>query len=104
MRQKNLSLSVLVPVYNEQYLVAHSLRRLKILADCEFISHVQVIVIDNGSTDDTPKALAEFEAQHLALRTQNGDWDRIGWVSHRHPRNLGKGAAIRTALSLPPAT
>ena len=100
MRQKNLSLSVLVPVYNEQYLVAHSLRRLKILADCEFISHVQVIVIDDGSTDDTPKALAEFEAQHLALRTQNGDWDKIGWVFHRHPRNLGKGAAIRTALSL----
>ncbi len=93
----SVSLSVLVPVYNEQYLVAHSLERLKVLTDCEFISHIQVIIVDDASTDGTAEILAEFERQQIAAH-QGGNSPKIDWVFYRHPQNLGKGAAIRTAL------
>jgi len=96
----SISLSVLVPVFNEQYLVARSLERLKILNDCEVISHIQVVVVDDGSTDGTPDVLAEFERQQMTPEKQNGERGKINWVFRRHPRNRGKGAAIRTALEL----
>ena len=32
--ESKLSLAILVPVYNEQYLVETSLKRLEVLADC----------------------------------------------------------------------
>src|SRR6516165_6168749 len=98
MGRNDISLSVLVPVYNEQYLVAHSLERLKVLAECAFISHVQVVVVDDGSTDDTPQILDEFALEHASSSTRNGDSNKIQWVFHRSHQNLGKGAAIRTAL------
>src|SRR6516162_3483054 len=47
------SLSVLVPVYNEQYLVYASLERLKILAESPLLERIDVIVVDDGSTDQT---------------------------------------------------
>ena len=54
------SLSVLVPVYNEQYLVYASLERLKISRSRRFES-IEVIVVDDGSTDQAPSVLREFE-------------------------------------------
>ena len=47
------SLSVLVPAYNEQYLVYASLERLKILAESPLLERIDVIVVDDGSTDQT---------------------------------------------------
>jgi glycosyltransferase involved in cell wall biosynthesis len=44
MSTKAISISVLVPVYNEQHLVAECLRRVTLLAHCEFLSSIEVIV------------------------------------------------------------
>ena len=55
------TLSILVPVYNEQYLVSPSLERLKFLADSSLLGRIQVIVLDDGSTDQTRAVLREFE-------------------------------------------
>jgi glycosyltransferase involved in cell wall biosynthesis/phospholipid N-methyltransferase len=88
------SLSVLVPVYNEQYLVANSLARLQVLEQSPHLDRVEVIVVDDCSTDGTPEALRRFQEER-----SNAD-SRIGWRFLRHERNGGKGQAIRTALEL----
>jgi len=85
------SLSVLVPVYNERFLVASSLERLKILATSPDLERVEVIVVDDASKDDTPAVLRQFEAR---LRYD----PKMTWTFLRHERNGGKGQAIRTAL------
>jgi glycosyltransferase involved in cell wall biosynthesis len=74
-------LSVIVPVYNERNTVVEILRRMRAVdlpIDREFV------VVDDGSTDGT-----------RAVLTQLGD-STVKIVTH--PRNRGKGAAIRTAL------
>jgi glycosyltransferase involved in cell wall biosynthesis len=53
------SLSVLVPVYNEQYLVGASLQRLRVLAESPLLERVQVIVVDDCSTDQMAAVLAQ---------------------------------------------
>jgi SAM-dependent methyltransferase len=88
------SLSVLVPVYNERHLVATSLSRLRVLAGSPLLQRIQVIVVDDCSTDQTPAVLQEFKES--LLRDAGGD--DVEWIFLRHERNQGKGAAIRTAL------
>jgi glycosyltransferase involved in cell wall biosynthesis len=87
------SLSVLVPVYNEQYLVAESLERLTVLASSPVLDRIEVIVVDDCSTDGTPAVLEAFAAARARDRT-----DPISWRFLRHSRNGGKGKAIQTAL------
>ncbi|HVN29101.1 MAG TPA: bifunctional glycosyltransferase/class I SAM-dependent methyltransferase [Candidatus Binataceae bacterium] len=97
MSDNRISLSVLVPVYNEQHVAAASLARLTILEQCEFLSSIEVIVVDDGSSDRTPQVLAEF-AREKAAAASNGGASKFRWRFQRHPKNLGKGAALRTAL------
>jgi glycosyltransferase involved in cell wall biosynthesis len=85
------SLSVLVPVYNEQFLVAESLARLKILETSPHLERIEVIVVDDCSRDDTPAALERFRA---ALTPDS----KIAWIFLKHEKNGGKGKAIQTAL------
>ena len=56
------SLTVLVPVYNEQHLVAASLERLLVLEQSPHLTRLQVIVIDDSSLDRTAEVLAGFAA------------------------------------------
>ena len=91
------SLSVLVPVFNEQHLVASSLEGLRCLESCEELSRVEVIIVDDGSTDSTPQVLNEFIEQRNSEPT--GKAVKMSWTLIRHERNRGKGEAIRTALA-----
>lgn len=90
------SLSVLVPVYNEQHLVTESLSRLRVLEASPHLSRVQVIVVDDCSTDGTPAALTRF--QEAERRRHSDSKLRIEWTFLRHEKNGGKGKAIQTAL------
>jgi glycosyltransferase involved in cell wall biosynthesis len=85
------SLSVLVPVYNEQYLVHTSLERLKILETSPHLERVEVIVVDDCSSDETPRVLDSFRSALFA-------GGNMRWTFLRHERNGGKGKAIQTAL------
>ena len=85
-RAASFRLSVLVPVYNERHVVEASLRRLMALED-ELISSLEVIVIDDRSTDGSWEILERLAAED----------ERI--ILLRHDENQGKGAAIRTAIS-----
>ena len=86
------SLSVLVPAYNEQYLVAESLSRLQVLASSPYLDRVEVIVVDDCSTDGTQKVLTSFAEDRAA------DTKSLTWRFLRHEKNSGKGKAIQTAL------
>lgn len=77
------TLTVIVPVFNERGTVAEILRRIR---SVELPLMVDVIVVDDGSTDGTEKVLKLLGDSTVQVVT--------------HERNQGKGAAIRTGLSL----
>lgn len=88
------TLAIVVPVYNEQYLVEASLRRLISLGDSALLERIQVIVVDDGSSDRTPAVLARF--RRSVADFSGGKFD---WLFLQHEVNRGKAAAIRTGLA-----
>lgn len=88
------TLSVLVPAYNEQFLIRTSLTRLFPLGDSPLLDRVKVIVVDDASTDGTPAVLEEFRRFVAA-----SPHPKISWLFLRHGKNQGKAAGIRTALA-----
>lgn len=74
------TLSVIIPVYNEAQTLDELLRQV-----CAAPCDKQILVVDDGSNDQTPAILERFEAT-------------CPFVLLRHKENRGKGAAIRTAL------
>jgi glycosyltransferase involved in cell wall biosynthesis len=74
-------LSIVIPVYNEVDTVEALLQRVR-----EVSLHLEVIVVDDGSTDGTRDLLPSFEGTLI---------DRL--VMHEH--NRGKGAALRTGFA-----
>jgi glycosyltransferase involved in cell wall biosynthesis len=82
-----------LPVYNERHLVYTSLQRLKVLATTPLLERVEVIVVDDCSTDGTPGVLERFQREQAAEQDR-----KIRWIFIRHEKNGGKGKAIKTAL------
>lgn len=74
-------LSVLVPVYNEERTLKTIVGRIRAVA-----LPMEIICVDDCSTDSSRRILAELEA--------SGAVDRV----ILHPVNRGKGAAIRTGI------
>ena len=74
-------LSVIVPVYNERTTVAEVIRRIRAV---DVPVDIEVIVVDDGSSDGTDKVLSALADSTVRVLT--------------HPVNKGKGAAIRTGL------
>ncbi|MBO6576163.1 MAG: glycosyltransferase [Rhodothermales bacterium] len=71
-------LSVLIPAYNE----AHNLRTLIPSLLKQDHAHVEFILVDDGSTDETQEVLAGFDDHRLTvLRTQGPP---EGWVGKVH--------------------
>ena len=76
------TLTVLIPVYNEERTIEALLRRV---AEGPYPDK-EVIVIDDGSTDATPRLLER--------------WAGVpGFRVLRHAKNRGKGGAVRTGLA-----
>ncbi|HVS62534.1 MAG TPA: glycosyltransferase [Thermoanaerobaculia bacterium] len=80
-------LSVVVPVFNERYLVRESLERL-LRTDVPGIAALEVLVVDDGSHDGTSEVLDQLAAREP---------ERLRLI--RHETNLGKGAAVRTGVA-----
>lgn len=81
-----LSLSVVMPVYNERHLVEESIRRVLGLVD-ERLAWLELICVDDGSTDGSREVLRRLAATHA---------DRMRLVES--PRNQGKGAAVAEGI------
>lgn len=77
-----MKLSVLVPVFDEAATVSAALKRV---LDVDYPCEVEVVVVDDGSTDATAGLLEAVDDPRAVIV--------------RHPVNRGKGAAIRTAAS-----
>ena len=93
MTQK-ISLTVLVPVYNEEKFVEQSLKRLLVLDQSPYLEKVQVVVVDDCSKDNTDAVLMKFRSKTSQFNTKIP----FDWVFLRHEKNGGKGKAIQTAL------
>ncbi len=79
-------LSLIMPVYNERHLVEASARRVLALKH-PLISDLDLIIVDDGSTDGSCEILHRLASNDPRIKLL------------RHDRNLGKGAAVRTAIS-----
>src|SRR6476620_4319822 len=74
-----MRVSFIVPAYNEAATIGEVLERVEAL-DLD----KQIIVVDDGSTDDTPRLLEKWSARNGTVVL--------------HQENRGKGAAIRAAI------
>lgn len=82
-----IHLTVVMPVYNERYLVAESIRRV-LAVKSPVIGRLDLIVVDDCSTDGTRDLLRQ-----LAVQSR----DRMTYIEHE--RNLGKGAAVSAGIA-----
>jgi glycosyltransferase involved in cell wall biosynthesis len=96
LRTSATTLTVIVPVFNEQHLVEASLSRLHVLGDSPLLKQVQVIVVDNGSTDQTPAVLQRFQA----CLDQDFGAAKFRWNFLRIERNRGRGDAVRKGIDI----
>jgi len=78
-----MNLNIIIPVYNEKNTIEIIVD--KVLQYKELSS--KMIIVDDGSTDGTQDILNNLKIKHP---------DRIKILNHE--KNLGKGAAIRTAI------
>lgn len=94
------SLSIVVPAFNEQATLLQILRRVIDSEALAMVSRIQIIVVDDHSTDGTQNVVAGLQADWKALLPTPSDRAaRIELRAVRHPENRGKGAALRTAFA-----
>ena len=74
-------LSVVIPVYNEETTIEAILKKVEAVKLTDIKK--EIIVVDDCSADRTAEILKKYQIKHKIIR---------------HPRNRGKGAAIRTGL------
>jgi dolichol-phosphate hexosyltransferase len=77
----DMFLSIVMPAHNEGRTIVSSIESLlRTEIPCPF----ELLVVDDGSTDNTPHLLRSIEDPRLAV--------------YRHPSNKGKGAAVVTGF------
>lgn len=86
-----VSISVVIPAYNEQTCIADSLDAVLAFAKT-YPALQEVIVVDDGSTDATASAVTAAQARHVA----SGGSPALRLL--RNPCNQGKGATVRNGV------
>lgn len=78
-----MKLSVVIPIYNERATVRQVVTHILSLA---FPFEIEVLCVDDGSTDSSREILLALQKEHPAVRV------------FLQPRNMGKGAALRRGI------
>lgn len=86
-RRGDVALSFVMPVYNESRTVVEAVRQV---LRTDYPAPIELIIVDDGSTDTTLLELTVIDDARVRV--------------HRHPTNLGKGAAVRSGVSLATGT
>jgi dolichol-phosphate hexosyltransferase len=82
-----VKLSILMPSYNEGDTIVQAVSEI---LGTEYPCEIELIVVDDGSTDETEILLSQIRDDRL--------------IVHRHSVNKGKGAALLSAASLATGT
>jgi glycosyltransferase involved in cell wall biosynthesis len=77
-----LHLSVIIPVYNESDAITKTLDRLRDTPMPEFVESMEVIIVDDCSTDGSAELIEDYQATNFVTKIL------------RLPVNSGKGAAV----------
>jgi glycosyltransferase involved in cell wall biosynthesis len=78
-----VTLSIVMPAYNEEKTVAAVVQRLMKEITCAF----EVIIVNDGSTDRTPEIVEELAAKDSRIRTH-------------HQKNGGKASALKQGFAM----
>lgn len=78
-----MRLSILIPLYNEAATIEELLTRVMATALPSGVER-EIVVVDDGSSDGSADIVRKMK--------------KAGLVFIQHPRNVGKGAALRTAI------
>ena len=83
--KENFKLSIIIPCYNEKNTIEIILKKIiQNLNNYKFLNY-EILIVDDCSTDGTIQILKQLDKENkIAI--------------HFHDKNLGKGAAIHTAL------
>ena len=80
-----MDISIVIPVYNEQECIESTLREVFGVTE-KMPGEIEVLAVDDGSTDDTPGILAKLAAENACLRVL------------RLKPNSGQSAALGTGF------
>jgi len=87
MNREDISLSVCVPAFNEENTLKEAVEDL-ILTLLQKIKELEIVIVDDASTDSTPQLARELVAKH----------NQVKFISHA--KNLGVGVCYRDALAV----
>ena len=85
-QESRIDLSIIIPIYNEAKFINRLFDDLKKYFNTK---SVEVIFVDDGSNDDTPELIKEFEKK---------DSHKFNFIPIKLDINSGKGKAIQTGI------
>ena len=83
----NPSLSIIVPVYNEENTITRILSKLRVL-ELKNVSSIEVVVINDASSDGSQTKILKYKNDHPSFDLKYFE----------HEENQGKGAALHTGI------
>jgi glycosyltransferase involved in cell wall biosynthesis len=83
-----MKLSIIIPVFNEEKYITKVIEELLKIEYPKCISSYEIFIVDDCSKDNTYNNVLDFIKDKSHIRI------------HKHELNMGKGAAVRTGISM----
>lgn len=84
-KQRNVSLSIIIPVYNNEKTISLTLKKISEVLNPDFTNY-EIIVINDGSSDNTLNVLRAKEKEISNLKIIS------------YSKNMGKGYAVKSGM------